>query len=159
LKTNKGQMFSVDLLIASIVFIIILGFVISSTEEVSYREKEIFISENLKNKADSAFVAISNGVYACDYNGLNLAYTIDTAKLYSDSNTELKKYLGIGDLNAVVSIDGNIIINETLSGNFISVISESILLCKGGIDRNQLNECITGNCELEKKNIIIKVSE
>lgn len=156
---NKGQIFSVDLIISLIIMIVFLGAIIGITESKAYAEKEKAIYNNLLNKTDAGFVSLTNSFYSCDSNGLNLAFSIDKEKINGASETSLKQQMGLLDFNTYLEVDSTIIIDNSITGDFIVSMDKNILVCENGINRTDIINCINGSCVTEKKRVILRVSK
>ncbi|MDD3083963.1 MAG: hypothetical protein PHP82_02995 [Candidatus ainarchaeum sp.] len=159
---NKGQIFSLDFLLAMIIVIIFFGTIINSFETKTYLLKENINYDSLIQKSNSAFIALTNGKYVCKTNvNNNLPFTINK-NLLPEQIFELKEYLGLQDKNILLILDEEILFEDKLleKNEKIIVIEKDIVICDNEIDFVEFEKCLNGNpCEFEKKKIVLKVSE
>jgi len=153
---RKGQMFSMDFLIATVIVIMAFGLLTASAEINFYNKKQAQLYEVMKQKAQSAAIALVNSPdYDCNIGGLELAYSIDFNKVSKITESDFKNRLGLRDYNANISFTdlkagtglplNQKIINDSItdSNNIVS-IDLNIAGC-GKFPRaaySDLNECI-----------------
>ena len=159
---NKGQVFSMDFLLAMVLVIIFFGIIINAFETRTYTTKEKIIYDMLTQKSNSAFIAMTTNQYACQTDTGNiLPFSLDERKLTSAE--ELKEKIGLQDRNIFLKIGDNNKFDERtqIETNKKNVaIDRNILVCNGTIQFNELENCVNGSsCNLEKKKVVLWVSE
>ncbi len=101
---NKGQMFSIDFLIATVIVIMAFGLLTAAAEINFYNKKQTQLYEVMKQKTQSAAIALVNSPdYDCNIRELELAYSIDLNKASKISESDFKNRLGLKDYNANIS--------------------------------------------------------
>ena len=159
---NRGQIFSIDLILAVILIILFIGVTINIAEHKTYNEKEVLEKRELNNTAEAAAIALLNGKYSCTSGGLALSNTINTTKIMGASNLDINNYLGLNDFNSQISLGGiPTAMNDLLTGANTVVYNFDVLTCSGNtdIDLKELNKCIQGKpCTYAKKTLILKVN-
>jgi len=162
---NKGQIFSIDFLIAMILMIFFLGLLLSLGELQGYERKEARIRYEIASKTEAAIISLVNSPqYACEMDTNSyLAYSLDISKINTMSNDELKKSLGLLDYNLSLLLD-NLILSghdDPLNGKNIYAVDLDILYCNGNISFSDLNMCMNGTCGtvIEKHTLKVKVSK
>ena len=69
---NKGQIFSIDFIIAMILVIVFIGVLITSVETKHYSEKENINFELDLARSTTSLRVLTNGQYSCKTNDTNL---------------------------------------------------------------------------------------
>lgn len=93
-----------DFLIAAVVVIMAFGILTAAAEVNFYNKKQAQLYEVMKQKAQSAAIALVNSPdYDCNIGGLELAYSIDLNKAAKISESDFKNRLGLTDYNANIS--------------------------------------------------------
>ena len=98
---NKGQIFSIDFIIAMILMIFFLGSLLSLGELQNYERKERRIIYELESKTEAALITLTNSPsYSCklDTNSF-LAYSVDINKIKNIKHNDLKNSIGLNDYN------------------------------------------------------------
>ncbi len=166
-KTNKikGQIFSLDFLIAMTLLILILGVILNTTETKNIEVKEKLLKTQIEEKVNVAFQTLLNTPeFNCDINKLILTNTIDKNKLLQN-NQELKNILGLTRYNIEIKInDQNITSQINYQNNEILTIEQEIFFCEKSLDYAtiDLNNCRIDNCYtnyLEKGKITLMVGK
>ena len=154
---KRGQIFSVDFIIAVSIGILFLGLLIGVSETRIYSMKENNNTDILINETNAKLSALVNGKYACiTDNQIVLPYSLDESKIGTEPS--IKNYLGI-DNNVVLTIGSTTIINNQLNSDIVSLELEA-LVCNGIIPFSDLNNCLEGNaCSARKETITLKVSK
>jgi len=158
---NKGQIFSIDFLIAMILMIFFLGLLLSLGEIGSYERKEQRIRYELESKTQAALIALTNSPqYNCKLDtGSYLAYSFDSSKFNGITNDDLKKYVGLDDYNLSLFLDGVKVTNHNedhISKNIYSV-DVKVLFCTGDINYTDIQNCMDGSCTNDIENKILSV--
>lgn len=162
---NKGQIFSIDFIIAMILMLVFLGGLMSIGEVQSYEKKEAQIRNNLKTKTEAALIVLTNSQeYGCTLDtGETLAYSLDSTKITSVPHIKLKEDLGLVDYNLSLLIDGVVDPNhsENSSSPNIYAAEINILYCGKGITYSDINSCYTGSCpaNIAESKLTIEVSK
>ncbi len=154
---HKGQIFSLDFIIAMTIIILFLALMINTAEIKTHEIKEGLLDKELQNKANSALLALSNGNYSCKMNNSNIAFSIDNTVLSSTSLTEIKEYLGLQKHKASIFIDNAELFSEEMGEEIFSV-EVDVLECNNGISFSELQNCLEGSCGTQKKVLNIRVS-
>ncbi|VVB74284.1 Uncharacterised protein [uncultured archaeon] len=152
---HKGQMFSMDFLIAAVIVIMAFGLLTAAMEINFYNKKQSQLYEVMKQKAQTAAIALVNSPdYDCNIGSLELAYSIDLNKAAGISESDFKNRLGLKDYNANISFrdlanGGNIIVQKIINdsitdSNNIASIDLNIAGCAKDIRPaySDLNTCI-----------------
>ncbi len=157
---NKGQIFSLDFLLATIIMIIFIGTTINAFETRTYLIKEEINSDILIQNSNSAFIALTNGIYSCKTeNYISLPFTINETVLNSKNIGELKASIGLQDKNISLEINGTKVFDEINQKETIIAIENEVLFCNNIIELKDLEDCLNGNCIFEKKKIILMVEK
>ncbi len=167
---NKGQVFSVDFVVAVIIVIIFFGLVVNSFEIRSYNTREEISRTALSQKADAGFVALTNGAYSCEVevnstHSIPLAYSLDLNKIDGPAPSGIKNYLGLSDKKMSLKINESILAtldscgiwNNTDSGrtHIFFENSENIIDEIVGVGSNEEFKVIIHHPELEEEEFII----
>lgn len=154
---NHGQIFSVDFIISLSLGILFLGLLLGVSEVRMYSIKETKNNDLLINETNAKLVAFVNGKYSCvTDNEIRLPYSIDELKIENEELT--KNYLGI-DKNMILAIGSNLIINNELNDDIVSLEFEA-LVCNGEILFADLNNCLEGeSCSARKEIVTMRVSK
>ena len=158
---NKGQIFSIDFILAIVLVILFMGTIITFSETQLYSEKENILTTKLMKQTDAGLVALLNGKYSCKLeSGINLANSLDKSQISSENNDSLKKYLGLNDNNVSLKLDGTALnLDETHTKTTRIILDQNILVCTGQVLISDLNNCLRGsNCTLTENKISIEVS-
>jgi len=158
---NRGQIFSIDFLIAMILMIFFLGLILSLGELQGYERKEERIRYELESKTESALISLVNSPdYACklDTNSY-LAYSFDYSKINLISQDDLKKSLGLIDYNLSLILNGHIDVNhnDAHNGTNVYAIDLNVLYCDSEVNFSDLNSCMNGTCSPTLSNQILKL--
>jgi hypothetical protein len=164
-KKIKGQIFSLDFLIAMTLLILILGVILNTTETKNIEVKEKILKTQIEEKVNVAFQTLLNTPeFNCDINKLILTNTIDKNKLLQN-NQELKNMLGLTRYNIEIKInDQNITSQINYQNNEILTIEQEIFFCEKSLNYTtmDLNNCRIDNCYtnyLEKGKITLMVGK
>jgi hypothetical protein len=159
---NKGQVFSIDFILAISIAVLFLGVIVTLSETKMYSQKEDILSEKLIKQTDAGLVALLNGKYSCKLEtGINLANSLDL-NLFNQTNTnEIKKYLGLNNKKVTLIINNeNTSLDEITTSDEIIILDQNILLCDGNISVEKLNNCINNTtCDLNEVIINFWVSQ
>jgi hypothetical protein len=158
---NKGQIFSIDLILAMVVVIIFIGAIISISEIRTNQVKNEQDNSIFNNKTQTAFSILLNGKYSCKTsNGTLLTGSLDRSSFSSYTKEQVKNYLGLSEENVLILFDGvNSQVNDSIMGDNFS-FEENVLLCDGEINYSDLNDCMGGGtCSLQKKNVLMRVAK
>ncbi len=159
---RKGQIFSIDFLIAMIIVVLIIGTFVLIVEKKNFDARENFEATKLEQKLGAAVFALINTNYSCEAEGSKIMYSIDKEKVLAEKDT-LKEKLGMMDYSLQIKLIGTgetEILNEDETGRNIYVIDFDIMVCENssGIDLNDTFYCSNGTCEngnLKKEKLII----
>jgi len=161
---NKGQIFSIDFVIAMILMIFFLGLLLNLGELQSYERKERRITYELESKTEAALITLTNSPnYSCklDTNSF-LAYSFDRNKIKNINHNDLKNSIGLNDYNL------SLLFNPTNpnhidehNGLNIYSIDINVLFCDGDISYQDINNCHFGACSgsIEKQVLSVRVSK
>jgi len=148
---NKGQIYSLDFIIATVLVVICIGAMLNLYET---KNQEIALKENQKTLETKLITAkeiiLGSSNFNCDLNGIILSQTIDKNKIINAS--ELKAKLGLQDVNTQISITSNrettYILNDVVSGGDIYSIDSNIMICESSTKLNFsiINDCFDGKC-------------
>jgi hypothetical protein len=161
----KGQIFSLDFIIAIVIVIVFFGTILNAYETRNIMFKQEIENQFIIEKSNNAFLLLTSNFPCETENGIILPYTINVEKmndfLKSESEYELKKKIGLKDNNIVLIIDKTKIINEVQSSkDTIIVIEKNILTCDNKIIFEEFEKCLKGNsCKYGKKIIDLWVTE
>ncbi|MDD4250646.1 MAG: hypothetical protein PHX27_00460 [Candidatus ainarchaeum sp.] len=155
----KGQIFSIDFLLAMVLCITFFGLLLNTFEIKNNTNNETIQFDTLSQKANSSFIALTNNKYACKLGDTTLAFTLNETML-TDIN-QLKKDIGLINNKIKLTIGNEVKFNEINSNQQeIIVIENEIFTCTEEITFNDLNNCLAGNaCRYPKKNIKLMVSK
>lgn len=168
---NKGQIFSIDLLLASIIAILLIGVLINTVEIKNYEQKESILSEELRLSSEAALLNLLNGKYSCKFAYTNLTNSIDFYKLNNAEIIDIEKTLGLLDSNFEIWIkerNSNAPIKSKgiINGKNVSVYEINYLDCdfneKTEIEKFYfLNDSARGTSvsQINKNTLILKVSK
>ena len=158
---NKGQIFSIDFILAIVLVILFMGTIITFSETQLYSEKENILTTKLMKQTDAGLVVLLNGKYSCKLeSGINLANSLNISLIATANKDPLKKYLGLNDNNVSLKIDGTPLnLDEVSTKNTIIILDQNILVCTSQVLISDLNNCLRGsNCTLTENKISIEVS-
>ena len=169
---KKGQIFSIDLLFASVIAILLIGVLINIMEIKNYEQKENILNSSFNSSSEAALNVLLNGKYSCEFNEINLANSIDRGKLFSTNIQDLEKELGLVDKNFEIwTIDtapsAPIKSKGEISGENIKVYELEFLDCEfTGLGNEEILESLidlmqgsSGNEFGEKNTLLFKVSK
>jgi hypothetical protein len=162
---SKGQIFSLDFLIAMILMIFFLGLILSLGELGGYERKEQRLQHELELNAEAALLTLSNShQYGCTLDtNTTLAYSINQKKVRDLTHVELKNSLGLNDYNLSVMLGGTIIgpHDEGHFGRNVYALEVDILSCIDDITYPMLEKCLDGTCDpgINKQTLTVKVSK
>lgn len=160
---NRGQIFSIDFLIAMILMIFFLGLILSLGELQGYERKEERIRYELASKTEAALISLINSPqFSCELdNNSFLAYSLDFNKIDNISTKNLKEAIGLDGYNLSLSINYNQFPkhDEILTGKNIYVTDVKILYCNKGVSFYDLNNCMNSTCtgNVENQTLQMKV--
>lgn len=163
---RKGQIFSVDFLIAITIVVLIISTFLIAVEKSNFDKKENFDSTKLGQKLSASAFSLITTNYSCETNEQKIMYSVDKAKVITNQDT-LKKEIGLLDYNVQIVLIGENtteILNEELTGNNIYVIDFDVLVCENSNSLNFLDtiDCIDGKCyssKVTKQKLTIRVSK
>jgi len=162
---NKGQIFSIDFIIAMILMIFFLGSLLSLGELQNYERKERRIIYELESKTEAALITLTNSPsYSCklDTNSF-LAYSFDLNKIKNINHDDLKKSVGLNDYNLSLLLDHSFVLNHVDEHNGLNIysIDINILFCDGDISYQDINKCHFGACggNIKKQVLSVGVSK
>ena len=160
---NKGQIFSVDFIIAVSIGLVFLGLLITSSELRVYSLKENRVNDELINKTNTVLIALVNGEYSCKTdNNIFLPFSINSSEFYLLNKSQIKQYLLL-DKNISLKIGDNLIVDDNMGVEEfvlkdIIALDFEVLVCNGLVSFADLNNCIIrDNCDLNKEIISLKV--
>ncbi|MBT4192514.1 MAG: hypothetical protein HOE11_04355 [Candidatus Diapherotrites archaeon] len=146
---EKGQIFSLDFILAVVLLILFLGTIINAANIQQYNSKAELLDEEFTSSIETAAITLLNGNYSCEYANTKLASSIDLTLLTPASATALKSYLGLEDKLIFLEIDGTTILDETAGSEQIYVFDFEVLTCNAPLDLSQIILC-TSTCDLKK---------
>ena len=158
---NKGQIFSIDFILAIALVILFTGTIITFSETQLYSEKENILTTKLMKQTDAGLVALLNGKYSCQLeSGINLANSLNTITVSSANEIALKEYLGLNENNVSLKLGGDPLnLDDLQTNNTRVILDQNILVCAGDLLISDLNNCLRGlNCNFVEKKISIEVS-
>ncbi len=148
---TKGQIFSLDFLIAVSILILGIGLLMNSVYLSTYEAKEKLEKRNLSEKAEAGLTALfSNANAGCDVNGHYAAHSINLSKLDNLTSTDakdiaLKKALGLGDMNVSLEVGGNQKINDGMNLRNIYAVEIDVMACENSsVTFTALRNCMNG---------------
>ncbi len=168
---NKGQIFSIDLLFASIIAILLIGVLINVIEIKNYEQKDSILQTDFDLSSEAALNVLLNGKYSCEFNNINISNSIDRGKLHNSTIEELSKELGLIDKNfeiwTIDTLSNSPIKSKGIIGENANVYEIDFLDCEfiGETDTRifeNLNNLIKTNTtqEIAQKNtLLFKVSK
>ncbi len=158
---RKGQIFSIDFIIAMSIVIIFFGIILSMSEMKTYENNAFFGQESLMEKAEAGSIALTNSQYSCSVNNdFNLAYSIDKTKISGVEKEKLKEFLGLEGINAQLKINGNIfVLDDELNGTNTYSVEIDLMVCNTDIAFSNLEECMNGPCGIQKETVSLAVSK
>ncbi|MFA5763769.1 MAG: hypothetical protein WC915_03065 [archaeon] len=158
---NKGQIFSIDFILAMILVVLFIGTILTFSETQLYSQKENILTTKLIKQTDAGLVALLNGKYSCQLeSGINLANSLDMTTINAADESALKKYLGLSDKDVTLKIDGSFLkLNNTPTGDKTIILDQNILTCNGQVLISDLNNCLrSNNCTLTENKLSLEVS-
>jgi hypothetical protein len=158
---NRGQIFSIDLILAMVVVIIFIGAMISFSEIRANQIKSEQDNLIFNDKTQTAFSILLNGKYSCETsNGTLLAGSLDESIFNLETKDDVKEYLGLNDTNVLIQINRvDSQVNDLISGDNFS-LEEEVLVCNGEINYSDLNDCMNGGtCILGKEKVLLRVAK
>jgi hypothetical protein len=147
---ERGQIFSLDFILAVVLLVLFLGTIINATNMQQYTSKVELLDQELNSSIETAAITLLNGKYSCEYANTKLASSIDLVLLTSASATEVKSYLGLEDKLIFLEIDGTPIFDETTGSEQMYVFDFNVLTCDSPIDIQTLVFCSMVSCDLDK---------
>jgi len=165
---TKGQMFSLDFMIAASILILGIGLLMNSAYLISYEAREKLDNRNLNERAEAGLTALFSSANAgCDINGHYAAYSIDISKLNSltdtnENDTKLKSALGLGDYKVYLEIDDIPKIDDLMVARNIYSIEMEVMQCSNSsVAFSSLRNCMnTGACaEISQKKLKLMVGK
>jgi hypothetical protein len=159
---HKGQIFSIDFILAMLLAVLFLGMIVNLNESKLYSQKEDILTIKLTNQTDAGLVALLNGKYSCKLQNtqINLANSLNLKTLNNTTKTRIKKDLGLNDRNVSLTVNNiSTSLNDTNFSNAIIILDQNILICTDFISIEQLNNCINNiSCDLNEATLNFKVS-
>lgn len=164
---HKGQIFSIDFLIAMGIVVLLIGTILLATEKQNFYQTEENEHNKLTTKINNGLLALfATGEYDCNLENQRLKYSLDINKLIQKKAT-IKQKIGLIDYNVQLIIETDIsvqILNEELKDDTIYALDMNILTC---IDSNKLSyldlfNCREGTCysaNLKERKLSIRVSK
>ena len=129
---NRGQLITIDFLMALILVIFCLGVLMSFGELRSYEIKESISYNDLQEKTEAGVIALSSGSIAgCVTNN----DTVIPFSYNASKKTKITKdSLGLRDYNVSLDIDGDLILTDNVdwSDNSLTV-DLNLITCLDGI--------------------------
>ncbi len=158
--TKKGQVFSIDLLFATILIILFIGILINVIEIKNYEQKEALIKNELYSISQSSIINLTNGNYACEFNNIKLANSLNLNLVNSVDHEKISKDIGLIDKNFKIILNGlTIKENGNITSNNIASYNIDILTCNDTVEFLNIKECLNGNnCDVEKQKLTLMVS-
>jgi hypothetical protein len=159
---HKGQIFSIDFILAMLLAVLFLGMIVNLNESKLYSQKEDILTIKLTNQTDAGLVALLNGKYSCklQHTQINLANSLNLTTLNDTTKTHIKKDLGLNDRNVSLTVNNiSTSLDDTNFSNAIIILDQNILICTDFISIEQLNNCINNiSCDLNEATLNFKVS-
>jgi hypothetical protein len=159
---HKGQIFSIDFILAMLLAVLFLGMIVNLNESKLYSQKEDILTIKLTNQTDAGLVALLNGKYSCKLQNtqINLANSLNLKTLNNTTKTRIKKDLGLNDRNVSLTVNNiSTSLDDTNFSNAIIILDQNILICTDFISIEQLNNCINNiSCDLNEATLNFKVS-
>lgn len=163
---DNGQIFSIDLIFATILIIVFIGILINITEVNNYEKRESIIQNEFYLKGQTALNLLTHSDFSCDFEEIKLGNSLNKNKLELTSNDQLIEKLGLIDTNFEIYL-GNDIIKQfgEMNGKNILVYSLEVLTCDDNsnpLDINSITPCLNNQltlCELQKENLIMRMSK
>lgn len=137
----KGQIITLDFLLATILVVFAIGVLMSFGEMRVYDLKDSLSEDILENKTHAAVIAFSGGnISGCEMNGLNIPFSYDSEK----RSNITKDVLGLSDYNVSFSIGSD----EVITGNLVRAkdivaMDFDVVTCTGAINFVDLNTLST----------------
>lgn len=162
---NNGQIFSLDLIFATILIILFIGILINITEVNNYQTKENIIKSEFYLRGQTAINLLTHGEFSCDFEEMKLGNSLNKSKFNATQYFRLQEKLGLTDMNFEIYLnnDKNKWVGE-INGDNVLVFSLEILTCDNSnnpIDINSIKPCLKNQeeCGLKKEKIVLKVSK
>jgi hypothetical protein len=161
----KGQIFSLDFIIAIVIVIVFFGTILNAYETRNIMFKQEIENQFIIEKSNNAFLLLTSNFPCETKNGVVLPHTINVEKmndfLGDESVYELKRKINLENNNVILRINGNKIVDEgQLNKKTIVVIEKDILTCSNTIDFEEFEKCLTGgNCDYIEQKISLMVSK
>lgn len=161
---NRGQIFSLDLIFATILLIFFIGVLINVVELKHYEKKENILINELQFESETSLNLLIAGEFSCEYQGIKLSSTINPTKIIQATNEEIIDSLALYNKNFEILINNNPIkINGELSKKNLIVYELNILTCEEFEEELKINDlllCLNNKeeCELKKEKLVFKVS-
>jgi len=163
---ERGQVFSLDLLIAMVLVVLGIGLLLNAAELRAYEAKESSLRAEMQEKAEAALIAFTNSkVIACAADSTPLAFTADYAKLNAMNSAAgreaLKKFLGLQGYNVQLSVGATTALNDSPNEGNIVALEAPVMTCTSSatLTMKDVGDCATGSCtKLTKQTISLKVS-
>jgi hypothetical protein len=158
-KNQKGQIFSLDLLLALTALIVCIGLVLQTYELTSYDAKESMIWQKLNLTGQAAAERlVTDEDIACDLgvNGFETVNCLDSTKLGRIDKSALGIPADYGCRIEGVSIAN---CNDSLPAEAANVFSITrAVLVESSLNKTALYSCIYGaTCNLEPKEITVSL--
>jgi hypothetical protein len=163
MTNQKGQVFSIDLLIAIFLLIFGAGMLMAAAEFRIYNLKQDYQKTQLLATAENAAEIISDSNWSgCTFGKHSLAYSINKDKITSPATVlAIKQRTGLKDYNISLSVGSTIVIDETTDANNAVVIKFSILTCNNTTTFSDINACLYQSAcnplKVQNEEIILKV--
>jgi len=170
---NKGQIFSIDFIIAMILVVLSIGIIFSAGQTKMFEIKEENTKQIMMEKTESALIKLlGDPTIECTIDtNLTLPFSIDKTKLGAKTSTPAKQTLfkeemALQGYNVVLERMGesSAEINDTLSGENTFAVEADVMVCEGAPAYADLNACLVGNTslcgeKLTKQKLILKVNK
>ena len=163
---NNGQIFSLDLIFATILIILFIGILINITEVNNYQTKENILKSEFYLRGQTAINLLTHGEFSCDFEEMKLGNSLNKSKFISTEYTKLPEKLGLIDVNFEIYLNNNKSkwVGE-ITGDNVLVFSLDVLTCDNSnnpVDINSIKACLKNqedDCSIRKENIVLKVSK
>ncbi|MFA6268787.1 MAG: hypothetical protein WCW13_03870 [archaeon] len=164
---SKGQIFSIDFILAMVLVIFGIGTMMAIAEFNMYNIKQKQEYSNLTEKTQSALIVIANSEWSsCKIGNTFFPYSINSDKLnlLIQNPVELKKRLALQDYNTQIISDGTRINYDTINSDNIVALELNILYCNNSTTATDVNNCMNSttkctNNNFKTGNISIKVGQ
>jgi hypothetical protein len=152
---TKGQIFSIDFILAAVLLVLFLGIMLNASGFKQYGEKERVIQDKFDSSVETAATTLLNGKYSCAFNGTNLSSSTDLTKISAATPDEIKQHLGLNNKNVFLLVGATEIINDPIDSKNVIALSFETLTCSNEISLQEIINCV-GPCPA-KETIVLKV--